>query len=696
MGAMYAELSLYLELLGFLAGTLLYGFLLRAVLRRPDALPGNWPLRAALVALFVWFAATMVDHQVFLLLGVRDFHIAASLLDLARAGAWLLIFPLIAHTLERALALGWGFRRLAPVAWLAYLPILLLVPSMVAFGRAESTRLAAATHEVFGRVAAHAGLSLALGMVMAELLARRLAGRRFGTFLRALEVCLALILAAIVVSPWFAPWEPSATGFRRSMRTFLLLGPLLPGLLLAYFVRSSNLLRLSLSFRTVRHFALALAIVGATIAGGLVLGVEDLGDLRRFVAGGLFLGLILGTAYGAVADGLLDRSPALRKLLGRGIGPDELARLAERMDDESLDEDAARRQAATVLSDWLGTEAHFLPGREDDPEVAPIWDVLEGSEDALLTRIDPPNRATAALLSRLGLQAAFAIRIDGRLEAVLALPLNTAGGGYADDQLEAVRLLLGQLETSIALRRFATSRIAEERTQEGQERLSLLGMVSASLAHEIKNPLSAMKTLAGALREDLAANRLDPADGIGDLDVIIEQIDRLGATSREILGLARPRGDATTDLADLVRGTLYILSAEARRNAIEIDGQRVTEVGHLAGSVATWQTVVFNLVLNAIEHTAAGGTVTVALTHQGDAVLLEIANPSPPRTQAELEALFEPFVSTGGTGLGLPLVARRVRELGARASVRHDGERLIFTIATPVASSHPSTPEAAA
>jgi signal transduction histidine kinase len=283
-------------------------------------------------------------------------------------------------------------------------------------------------------------------------------------------------------------------------------------------------------------------------------------------------------------------------------------------------------------------------------------------------------------LARQDLHAVFPLRLEGRLEGLLALGTSPTGGGYADGELEAVRLALRQLAATLTLRRRMRARVAEERQLGEQERLSLLGLISASLAHEIKNPLSSMKALAQALREDLAGQEPASEDGVADLDVIIEQIDRLDHTAREILGIARPRPGDATELTALVESAVYVLRAEAKKRGIEVDVGAVDEVGEVPGSAAQWQSVIFNLILNAVAHTDSGGTVSVRLAAAGDEVVFETANPAGPLGEEERARIFEPFVSDGGTGLGLALVARRLDEIGGRVEVRCEDGEVTFSV----------------
>lgn len=680
-----AELGHYFELLVYLAGTFLYLFLTRELLRRPQVLPGNWPLRALLVCLTLWYGLTLVDEVLDMLLGRPSWlALPGVAIDLTRASAWLASFPFLVHTVVGVLRQDDAAARRGRWRWLpplAYLTLVIFVPAAVGFARAAEPLLASASREIFDRVAVWGAAMLVLTGALTTGLVRRSGDARLAGFLRLLIVVLAALAALLGVGALTDPWSPAAAGADRLVRTLLLAALLLPGALFAFYVQRYNLLRLSLSHRTLRHFAAVLLLVVLVMLGGPALGFEDFVLFRRFVAWGLLLALFLGLAYQPLVDRLLRRSPAARRFLGKSLAPRDLERLMASLEDPDLDERTILERTAAELGRWLGAEAAFVRPADDDPYV-PFWQHYEGDAEApLVHRLDPPSAQLAVRLDRHRLHAVFPLRVEGRLEALLALSVSAVGGGYDMAELEGVQLLIRQVAGALALRRLAAARLAEERLlseRTEHERLRMLGLVAASVAHEVKNPLSSMKILAQTLREDLAGDDAH-VHGVADLDMILEQIDRLNRTAHEILGLARPRAGSSTELTSLVRSSLYVLAAEAKKRGVELDGSAIEEVGEVRGSETAWQTVVFNLMLNAVERTPSGGHAEVRLSRDG-AVVFETANPGEALGRDAARHLFEAFVSEGGTGLGLALVKRRVEELGAAIEVDHEGDRVIFRV----------------
>lgn len=691
---MWNELYLYVELLLFLAGTLLYGFLSRELLRRPEVLPGNRALRLLSISLTLWFGGALSDELVGILLGRPAWWTFPGLgLDLLRGFAWLGSFPLLVHTLANAL---WRLEvvpyrrllaRLAP--WLAYPSLLLFVAPSWSFLVHREPLLAYAARQVFPQVILFATWNLALALLVGLRLRSCLEGRRLQEFLRFLLWLLAGLFALLLLSRGFDPWSPDAVGGERLLRSALLGGLLLPGILLAFFVQRYNLMRLSLSQRSLRHFFALLVLVFLVMVAGPTVVPEDLGLYRRLVAWGLLLALFFGTVYTPIVERWLLRSSAWRRLMGKTVTPKELDQLMDRIQRLDLKEDEALDHTSREVGRWLGSPAEFLPKVSEEPDLGAFWSHFDDAEMPFAHRLSPPNPRLASLFARHDLHAVFPLRIEGQLFALLGLRSSATGGGYDEGELEAVRLVMRQLAATLTLQRVVNRRLAEERQLEEQERLGMLGLISASLAHEIKNPLASMKALAQSLREDLAAD--DPqGEGVADLDIIVEQIDRLDQTTREILGIARPRPGTDTRLSDLVHSALYILAAEARKRGVTLEAETIQEVGTLSGSPASWQTVVFNLLLNAVEHTPTGGTATTRLVRHDDTVVFTTTNPGEPLDDARRQKIFEPFVSHGGTGLGLALVRRRLDELGGEVDIHCRDGQVSFHVTATMPSNDPS------
>jgi two-component system sensor histidine kinase PilS (NtrC family) len=203
------------------------------------------------------------------------------------------------------------------------------------------------------------------------------------------------------------------------------------------------------------------------------------------------------------------------------------------------------------------------------------------------------------------------------------------------------------------------------------DRLEAVAELSASLAHEIKNPLASIRSAV----EQLTRKTLDREDRSTLEHLVLVESDRLSRLLSEFLefsGLRMGRSERV-DFVEVVRGAVSV----ARHHPDARDGVEVLALGldapvHLPGDADLLHRAVFNLVLNAIQFSAAGDTVEVELEDVKSAHGLPVSMPAPVRLTVrdsgpgvppgEVERIFQPFYTTrkGGTGLGLAVVHRAV------------------------------------
>jgi two-component system, NtrC family, sensor histidine kinase PilS len=225
-----------------------------------------------------------------------------------------------------------------------------------------------------------------------------------------------------------------------------------------------------------------------------------------------------------------------------------------------------------------------------------------------------------------------------------------------------------------------------EETSRRQERLSAVGRVAAGIAHEIRNPLAAMRGSIQVLRSEMQA---DPAQA-ELMDIVLRESDRLNRIITDFLTYARPRKFSLneTDLREPLRETFALL-----RHSPEVGaGQTLEEdlpdepVLALADAEGIRQ-VFWNLARNALIAMPEGGTLRVEMQRAGDrAVRITFADTGRGMSPSQVERLFEPFSSstTGGTGLGLSIVYQIIRDHGGTINVRsREGYGTTITIELP-------------
>lgn len=341
--------------------------------------------------------------------------------------------------------------------------------------------------------------------------------------------------------------------------------------------------------------------------------------------------------------------------------------------------------ANPAASELLGLELRALVGR-------PILNTLLGVAPELATLLEQSSRD--------GVRTTRAEGVIMRADEALEIGVTTTiSSGTPQDGGATATAIFQDISDS---KRVQALHIRAERLQAVAE-------LSASLAHEIRNPLASIRSAT----EQLSRRRVttletseDDADNAVLHDLVVREADRLSRLLAEFLDFARARVTRITrlDLGSLANSAALLASAHPDRG----DGVRVQVtvtpgLPSVEGDEDLLHRAVFNLVLNAVQAVGASGEVLVSVDRfrpagehglastllTGELLAVTVSDDGPGVPPELKDRLFEPFVTgkVGGTGLGLPVVHRAVEAHRGVVLVDTPPRGTRFTMLLPTAAS---------
>ncbi len=300
-----------------------------------------------------------------------------------------------------------------------------------------------------------------------------------------------------------------------------------------------------------------------------------------------------------------------------------------------------------------------------------------------------------ALVRQGGFQAAFPLRRESR-EVGLML-VDAAPDALTNDVMSVLEVLAGQVAIAVEDCRLVEENVRLERRLARGERLAALGQMAATVAHEVKNPLSAIKSIAQVMREDEKLN----SEYARDLELIVGETDRLSRSVTQLLSFARgaPPAGSPVRAGELIEEVVNLARPEAAGREVVIDlsadadasaGASPTTFAaqELEGAcAAALRDALTNMILNAVQASPRGGTVRVEARGAGEHLRVSVADEGAGVREDLHERIWEPFFTTKqrGTGLGLAIVRRRLEEGGgaARLAPRRADEGARFELSVP-------------
>lgn len=441
--------------------------------------------------------------------------------------------------------------------------------------------------------------------------------------------------------------------------------------------------------------------------------------------------LALIVAFGAafvllsIVTARLDERENLQEQRTRAAGLAQVLASAAGSYDEAVAEQAIDTLVEDGLVDRVEIRAHEGPPR--------AWGALDGNADATATtargvevRVWVPNRARGDAVRRslflfyLGLTAAtvllltyvlltyFIVRPIDRLrmasERLAAGRLGTSVPVQGAAEVARLAATFNEMAAQLRADRAALQdrledleRTTAELTSAQEQlmrsaRLAAVGRLSAGVAHEIGNPLAAIRGLLDLLQ----MGDLDPEEEREFIGRIQRETERIHRTIRDLLDFSRSepadrdRIESSADLAEVVSDTVKLLDRQNRFREIELALALDHDLPRVRGDEERLRQLLLNLLFNAADALGGKGRVEVRATNGGGVVQLTVEDDGPGIDREILNQIFDPFVTTKpagqGTGLGLAVCHTIVERLGGSISAanREQGGA-VFEVRLPAA-----------
>ena len=263
---------------------------------------------------------------------------------------------------------------------------------------------------------------------------------------------------------------------------------------------------------------------------------------------------------------------------------------------------------------------------------------------------------------------------------------------YLAQRRKTQRLQAGireRLEREVALR---TAELRE--AQDGlvhAAKMAALGQMSAAMAHEINQPLTAMQMQLGSLRLLLDSGRQDDVrEGLQRIDALLQRIAGLTGHLKTFARKSPAGLSERLRLSDVLEQTLQLLAPRLRSEQVQLNTE-IDGTALVLGDAIRLEQVLLNLLNNALDAmaTAESRQLQIRIERQAEQCLLSIADSGGGIAADALAHVFEPFFTTkpvgAGLGLGLAVSYGIVRELGGSLEATNGAQGAVFTLRLPAA-----------
>ena len=281
------------------------------------------------------------------------------------------------------------------------------------------------------------------------------------------------------------------------------------------------------------------------------------------------------------------------------------------------------------------------------------------------------------IIRQLGAELIFPLKIMNQINGTIFLGKKTDGAPLTEQELNLLSILINQATFAIEHASLYEQQTERLKKMYRTDRLATLGELAAGAAHEIRNPLTAIRSTIQYLSKDFSADPIK-SEMVTEL---ISEVERINKIVQGLLSFARPSDLNTSDIniEQLINQTLLLVTNTLRKQNVEVEFEYFTDNTTIQGDAEQLKQVFLNIILNAVEAMGKNPpersrTLIISIekgtpinTHSRY-LIISFEDSGKGIEQKNIENVFNPFFTTKeeGTGLGLAICYGIIN--------RHEGE----------------------
>lgn len=299
------------------------------------------------------------------------------------------------------------------------------------------------------------------------------------------------------------------------------------------------------------------------------------------------------------------------------------------------------------------------------------------------------------ILQQLDTELIYPLKVMNHISGTVFLSRKIDGSGFTDQEINLLSLLFDQAAFAIEHASLYEAQTDRIKKMYRTDRLATLGELAAGAAHEIRNPLTSIRSTIQYLSKDFANDPVK-SEMISEL---ISEVERINKIVQGLLSFARPSklNMEEVNIEQLINQTLVLISTTLQKQKVEVQFEYFTEESIIFGDMEQLKQVFLNIMLNAIDameqNEPERSRIMIISIEKGVAIdahnrylLISFEDTGKGISEKDVENIFNPFFTTkeDGTGLGLAISYGVINRHGGDIEVKSMPNRgTVFTIKIP-------------